>query len=47
MVWTSDGWATITREDDETEATLIERTDKVQLLAISTEQENEERRLIT
>lgn len=29
MVWTSDGWATITREDGETEATLIERTDKV------------------
>lgn len=29
MVWTSGGWETITREDGETEAALIERTDKV------------------
>lgn len=29
MVWTSGGWETITREDGETEAAFIKRTDKM------------------
>ncbi len=30
MVWTSDGWRTITREDGEIEAAFIERTERME-----------------